>query len=278
MTTPRLWTRDEVAQRILAGDTLVIYTDFVLRITPSWLASHPGGALSILHFVGRDATDEINAYHAEATLKRVKGFVVGRVEVDEKEGWVPLIPPVEQGWTRREGQWHIEADAVRNENGAASVPGTTAASEILLVSKTNSAAVEGPTLESITAPPSTLSLAQQTQHARAYRELHARITAAGLYDTPYITGYGPEIIRYAFGTAISYLAYQKGWFLISAFFMGLVWHQLTFLAHDLGHMGVTHNWVVDRLLGILVGNFAGGLSIGWWVDVSPSCRLIAYFH
>jgi len=33
-------------------------------------------------------------------------------------------------------------------------------------------------------------------------------------------------------------------------------------------MGVTHDWTTDRLLAILVGNFIGGLSIGWWVDVS----------
>jgi len=38
-------------------------------------------------------------------------------------------------------------------------------------------------------------------------------------------------------------------------------------------MGVTHDWTTDRLLATLVGNFIGGLSIGglsigWWVDVS----------
>lgn len=278
----RTWTRDEVAQRILAGDTIVIYNGFVLRITQNWLASHPGGALAILHFVGRDATDEINAYHAEPTLKRVMGFAVGRVDVDEKAGWEPLVPPVQQGWLRQDGKWYREAGAVRNDTSAsepAVVPHMKASSEILLVAKEGvKAAAAGPTLECITPPPATVSPAQQTEHARAYRELHARITAAGLYQTRYLAGYGPEVLRYSVGALAAYWTYQKGWYLLSAFLMGLVWHQLTFFAHDLGHMGVTHNWVVDRLLGILVANLCGGLSIGWWVDVSRTFLLFPQFR
>ncbi|KAG8978274.1 hypothetical protein FRB90_008512, partial [Tulasnella sp. 427] len=150
----RTWTRDEVAQRILAGDTLVIYDGFVLRITQNWLASHPGGALAILHFVGRDATDEINAYHAEPTLKRVMGFAVGRIDVDEKVGWDPLIPPVQQGWLRQDGKWHREATAVRNDTSAPAVPHMKASSEILLVSKEGAKdSVAGPTIQCITPPP-----------------------------------------------------------------------------------------------------------------------------
>jgi len=49
-------------------------------------------------------------------------------------------------------------------------------------------------------------------------------------------------------------------------FLGLLWHQLTFTAHDLGHNGVTHNWVIDRILGVVIADLIGGLSIGWWVD------------
>ena len=43
----------------------------------------------------------------------------------------------------------------------------------------------------------------------------------------------------------------------------MVWH------HDLGHMGVTHNWVWDRPMAILIADFIGGLRVSWWVDVSP---------
>ena len=273
----RVWSRDEVAQGILRGEHLVIYESLVVRVTPKWLDSHPGGALSILHFVGRDATDEINAYHAEATLKRVKGFVVGRVDIDEKTGWQPLVPPVASGWFRRDGGWHQEAAAVRidEEPHSTSKPPNRdhVPSEILLVSKDTSTCLSsklecGPSMETLTPPPATLSPSAQTQHAKAYRELHARINAAGLYNTRYIAGYGPEIVRYMALAILSISAYQHGWYIPSALFLGLLWHQLSFTVHDLGHMGVTHNWVIDRLLGIFLADFVGGLSIGWWVDVS----------
>lgn len=55
----QLWTREQVAARILAGDTLFVLHGELVRVPPSWLAAHPGGRLSILHYVGRDATDEV---------------------------------------------------------------------------------------------------------------------------------------------------------------------------------------------------------------------------
>ena len=47
-------------------------------------------------------------------------------------------------------------------------------------------------------------------------------------------------------------------------------HQVTFTAHDLGHTGVTGDYFRDRILGILLTNLIGGLSIGWWADVRQS--------
>ena len=107
-----LWTRDQVAARIVAGETLVILDNQVVRIPPSWLASHPGGTLSILHFVGRDATDEVHAFHSQETLKRMKGYVVGAVESGD-DGWLPLVPPIMNGWVRRVGpdgkpEWYTQ--------------------------------------------------------------------------------------------------------------------------------------------------------------------------
>ncbi|KAI1318539.1 hypothetical protein F5Y16DRAFT_406284 [Xylariaceae sp. FL0255] len=45
---------------IADGHIITIYEDSVLRLD-AWLDKHPGGRLAILHMVGRDATDEINA-------------------------------------------------------------------------------------------------------------------------------------------------------------------------------------------------------------------------
>lgn len=41
------------------------------------------------------------------------------------------------------------------------------------------------------------------------------------------------------------------------------------LAHDAGHAGVTGDWWTDKVVGIIVANWIGGLSLGWWCDVSP---------
>jgi len=267
-----LWTRREIADRILKGENLVIYRGQLLRIPQSWLQAHPGGSLAILHFVGRDATDEIDAFHAEATLeKRVKNYIIGRPELSENGIWEPMTPPVATGWAHRsapgkrgEGRWVREA-GLRTKADDDSL----LSSEILLVSTdkaTRSSDEPVPTEETLKPPPATLSLEEQTEHSRAFWELHKRITDAGLYDTPYLSGYGPEVARYLVGVTASATAFVYGWYITSAFFMGFVWHQLSFTAHDLGHMGVTHNWVLDRLLGIFIADFCGGLSIGWWVD------------
>jgi len=45
---------------ITDGHTIVICQDYVLRLD-SWLDKHPGGRLAILHMIGKDATDEIDA-------------------------------------------------------------------------------------------------------------------------------------------------------------------------------------------------------------------------
>ncbi|KAF8807335.1 delta 8-sphingoloid desaturase protein [Phlegmacium glaucopus] len=262
-----LWSRDVVANRILAGETLIIYQGHLLSIPPAWLDAHPGGNLALLHFVGRDATDEIEANHLDDTLKLVSRYSIGRVEFTE-DGWEPLVPPIHRGWVRRPGQtgkqeWFKEATELVSNDGSEFFP----SSSILLVERDNhSQQPTAPTLASLQPFPSDLSLKVQTRQSKAYRELHKRITDAGLYKTRYISGYGPEIARYILLGCISAYAYSYNWIITSAVFLGLFWHQLVFSAHDLGHMGVTHNWVIDRMLATLITNFLGGLSIGWWVQ------------
>lgn len=262
--TKKEWTREEVAVRILAGEALVVYNHQLLRIPQAWLNAHPGGSLAILHFVGRDATDEIDAYHCDQTLAKIKSYVIGTVETSGGI-WEPLVPPIMTGWVRKlshDGKtaWHNEATPL---------PPSNLSSEILLVER-DSCLLEtsGPTLSHLVPPATRLSLKDQARHSAAYKALHNRIIDAGLYNTRYITGYGPEIARYLFLAASSAVAYSHDWLIISAVCLGLLWHQLVFTVHDLGHMGVTHDWTKDRLIAILLADFIGGLSVGWWVDVS----------
>lgn len=53
---------------------------------------------------------------------------------------------------------------------------------------------------------------------------------------------------------------------IAAFFMAFFWQQMAFVGHDLGHNGVTANNKVDHVLGVLLANYLGAISMGWWKD------------
>jgi sphingolipid 8-(E)-desaturase len=53
-------SRRQVEGLIADGRTIVIVDQKVLKVD-AWLKYHPGGDKAIMHMVGRDATDEVNA-------------------------------------------------------------------------------------------------------------------------------------------------------------------------------------------------------------------------
>jgi cytochrome b involved in lipid metabolism len=57
----KVLSRPAIHQLIAKGQLIVIANTRVLRLD-KWLNRHPGGEKTILHMVGRDATDEINGY------------------------------------------------------------------------------------------------------------------------------------------------------------------------------------------------------------------------
>lgn len=57
----RLFTRDDVEDLIAQGRAVFIHNGRVLKVDP-WMKFHPGGDKAIRHMIGRDATDEVNAY------------------------------------------------------------------------------------------------------------------------------------------------------------------------------------------------------------------------
>lgn len=96
-----------------------------------------------------------------------------------------------------------------------------------------------------------------------YRELKERIRAEGLYDCNYFA-YLIEIFRYSILVALSVFCLRHGWYGTSGLFLGIFWHQLVFSAHDAGHMGITHDFHIDSVIGIIISDYLGGLSMGWW--------------
>jgi fatty acid desaturase/predicted heme/steroid binding protein len=49
-----------------------------------------------------------------------------------------------------------------------------------------------------------------------------------------------------------------------AVLMGVFLQQIAFVGHDLGHMAVTHDRVMDARIGIIFGNSLSGVALGWW--------------
>lgn len=54
---------------LIADGRQVIVVDGKVLKVDAWLKYHPGGDKAIMHMIGRDATDEVNAY-VEAPLRK----------------------------------------------------------------------------------------------------------------------------------------------------------------------------------------------------------------
>jgi delta8-fatty-acid desaturase len=178
-------TRQQVAERICEGQVLIIYRSQVLNAT-KWASHHPGGALALLHFVGRDATDEIDAYHSESAKKRMTRMVVGQVEVDDKVGWRPLNPPISLGLLHCNGKWVREGEVKLGRGIGLDV--TPAQLE----------------------PESGLNLDVERVRSKAYQGLRQRIIDAGLFRRPGpLAGYGSDLVRYALLGFLAFYLYFR---------------------------------------------------------------------
>jgi len=89
----------------------------------------------------------------------------------------------------------------------------------------------------------------------------------GLFQCNYLD-YARESLRYfllAFLSLYFFTQATKPWhYYMSAIFLGAFWHQLTFTAHDAGHLAITHSYRIDSYIGMFIANILGGISIGWW--------------
>lgn len=65
--TPQAKAKENVLSRreiegMIAKDKHIIILDGKVLQLDCWIKFHPGGPLAIKHMIGRDATDEVNAY------------------------------------------------------------------------------------------------------------------------------------------------------------------------------------------------------------------------
>ncbi|GAA4208905.1 fatty acid desaturase family protein [Actinocatenispora rupis] len=107
------------------------------------------------------------------------------------------------------------------------------------------------------------------QRGSDYAELSRRVRSAGLLRRR--TGY------YAVKMAVNAVLFAAGWVavfllgnswyqLIVAGFLAVVFTQIAFVGHDAGHHQIFASHKLNKLAGIIHGNFAIGLSFGWWIS------------
>jgi sphingolipid 8-(E)-desaturase len=96
-----------------------------------------------------------------------------------------------------------------------------------------------------------------------FRKLHQKVRDNGLHVCS-ISNYGMEVVRYLTLFSLFIYTLRCEWYITSAVFLGLFWHQIMFVAHDAGHLAITHSFNLDTMIGIFIADFCCGLSIGWW--------------
>ncbi|MCJ1297361.1 hypothetical protein MMC08_000147 [Hypocenomyce scalaris] len=292
-------TRGQIEGLIADGRSIIVVQNKVLK-ADAWLKYHPGGDKAIMHMVGRDATDEVTALHSAEARQRMNAHQIGVVE----GRWHNFLPPIQGGKFRAnvESEEEMEAEEKyeRDSSSRSSSPSGSPlfepagdysskirrrkgrnASDLHMVSSVSSFSSIEPLEPENEGKPShmdaytqqeidldlakypALDPATQDDIVRRYRQLNDRIRAEGLYQCNY-TSYMIEICRYTFLFSMSLLCLHWSWYGTSGLFLGMFWHQLVFTAHDAGHMGITHSFTLDTIIGIIIADFLGGLSLGWW--------------
>ncbi|GAB7358344.1 hypothetical protein MBLNU230_g2415t1 [Neophaeotheca triangularis] len=265
MAVPRIFDRPQIARMIAAGDSIVILNDVVLRLN-GWKEKHPGGKLVIDHMVGRDASTEISISHSPEVVKLMYRFRIGRMQGP----WDNFVPPIQGGdFSKVDKEEESREDSGYSSDGTSTSSASSDAQLPTTVDdypnrySSHAAGLVQTELEADLAKYPSLDPVTQRKIGSKFNALHKRVQEEGYYDCR-MSEYAKELARYStlFGLFLWTLSY--GWYVPSACFLGLFWHQIMFTAHDAGHRGITHDITTDTLIGIFIGNLCCGLSIGWW--------------
>ncbi|KAF4512099.1 hypothetical protein G6O67_001281 [Ophiocordyceps sinensis] len=295
-------SRDEVEALIADGHQIVIYQDHILKVD-QWLPYHPGGDKAMLHMVGRDATAEIETLHSDTARQQMLRYRIGNTQ-GLWRNFVPPIQggtfrtfaEIKIDAAAAAATAACASCSSPDANSAKEDPRSRAPSSLslppvfdvdeALKRRTGHAAgpcsrspqsAAGPDmdgmsyLDAITREHISLDLEKyptldpetQTVILAKYRALHQRVHDEGLYQCdPW--NYAVDCCRYVTLFALMFVCLGWGQYALGGIFLGFMWHQLVFAAHDAGHMGITHKYSIDPIIGILIANFIGGLSMGWW--------------
>lgn len=249
-STRTVITEDTFQELIKTGDKVFIYESKVYKVN-NFMAKHPGGEAAISSALGRDVTDEIRSMHPPKVYeKMINLYYLG--------DYIPNM--TSKGLSKQTVQQNKNKKVLEAtwEGGMSVKAFDDAIGELHKVHAKD-------LLDD--------SNAQQDldniKIRNAYRRLEQEIISRGYFKCNYYK-YAIECCRYATFIFLSLWFTLNGtqtWhYIVGACFMALTWHQLVFTAHDAGHNGITGKSEVDHIIGILIADFIGGLSIGWWKD------------
>lgn len=305
----RILSRAQIASLIALGKAIVIYKDNVLNLTP-WMKYHPGGDTAVYHMVGRDATDEMLAYHSEETIGVFTRWKVGKINYE----WHNMLPPIQGAVyhagsgseapkgsklekvldTESPGELHSESSSMTSVEQEVSLdpnyakagyprgPVTPVVPQGIEVVSAENRDSLFPVSKGVVVDPKQVAIDYDNQLTRRdlydlppldyttqndirdkYNQLHARIIRKGLYKCHY-SDYGRELVKISSLFLYLFLFLKLGYYVTSAILMGMAWQQMTFIAHDAGHVSISHNYQIDNVFGMIIADWFGGLSLGWW--------------
>lgn len=271
---------EEIKQLIADGHTIVINGRSVLKLD-GWLARHPGGDKAVHHFVGRDAHDEMKSYHSPETIKRFNCFRIGVID----HRWINLLPPIQGGvyensdktYSERVKDGHLMSGEMKVKIAPKMPQGVIPKKGMTELYPIKVATADDPirdpeavvdnfdnrrVKEDLDSLPS-LDYNTQWWISMKYNELYQILVDAGLFKCPYIEYFKQFCINLTLFMWFLILFKTEHYF-FSAVFLGFFWQQLVFIAHDAGHLAITHNYQIDNIIGTIIANWIGGLSLGWW--------------
>lgn len=249
-STRPLITQDKFQELIKGGDKVFIYESKVYKVN-NFIEKHPGGSAAIASALGRDVTDEIRSMHPPKVYeKMINLYYVG--------DYMPDISTRKLATKQKNTQQKTEEPVLElSWDGGMSVKAYDDAIEHLHKHHAKDLVDDSKAQQDL----------DNIKIREAYRSLEQEIHSRGLFKCNYYK-YAKEGCRYATLLFLSLWFTLHGtqtWhYMAGAAFMAAFWHQLVFAAHDAGHNGITGKVEIDHIIGIIIADFIGGLSIGWW--------------
>lgn len=122
---------------------------------------------------------------------------------------------------------------------------------------------------------------KQKAFEKGYRELRAKILAAGLFNANplfYVYKVTSNFLLLAASIACATMTTNFAVNMVGAILLALFWQQCGWLAHDFLHHQVFKTRAYGDLMGVFVGNVCQGFSVQWWKSKHNAHHAVPNLH